>query len=63
MTHTAKPSESSDLPNASDEEYSLPRAEALCRNEAMRAAVAELQGLAGPLEQAGGAIRLDLTKG
>ena len=29
MTHTAKPSESSDLPNASDEEYSLPRAEAL----------------------------------
>ena len=39
----------------------LPRAEALCRNEAMRAAVAELQGLAGPLEQAGGAIRLDLT--
>ena len=39
----------------------LPRAEALCRNDAMRAAVAELQGLAGPLEQAGGAIRLDLT--
>ena len=39
----------------------LPRAEALCRNDAMQAAVAELQGLAGPLEQAGGAIRLDLT--
>ena len=39
----------------------LPCAEALCRNDAMRAAVAELQGLAGPLEQAGGAIRLDLT--
>ena len=39
----------------------LPRAGALCRNDAMRAAVAELQGLAGPLEQAGGAIRLDLT--
>ena len=39
----------------------LTRAEALCRNDAMRAAVAELQGLAGPLEQAGGAIRLDLT--
>ena len=39
----------------------LPRAEALCRNDAMRVAVAELQGLAGPLEQAGGAIRLDLT--
>ena len=39
----------------------LPRAAALCRNDAMRAAVAELQGLAGPLEQAGGAIRLDLT--
>ena len=36
-------------------------ADTLCRNEAMRAAVAELQGLAGPLEQAGGAIRLDLT--
>ena len=39
----------------------LPRVEALCRNDAMRAAVAELQGLAGPLEQAGGTIRLDLT--
>ena len=29
MTHTAKSAESSDLPNASDEEYSLPCAEAL----------------------------------
>ena len=39
----------------------LPRAEALCRNDAMRAAVAELQGLAGPLAKAGGSIRLDMT--
>ena len=32
----------------------LPRAEALCRNDAMRAAVAELEALAVPLEKAGG---------
>ena len=39
----------------------LPKAAALCRNEAMQAAVAELQGLAAPLETAGGVIRLDMT--
>ena len=39
----------------------LPRAEALCRNDAMRAAVAELEALAVPLEKAGGVIRLDMT--
>ena len=39
----------------------LPKAEALCQNDAMTAAVAELTALAAPLEQAGGAVRLDLT--
>lgn len=39
----------------------LPHAEALCKNEAMRTAVAELRGLEGVLATAGGSIRLDLT--
>lgn len=39
----------------------LPRAGALCRNDAMRTAVAELTALAAPLSGAGGSIRLDLT--
>ena len=39
----------------------LPRAEALCRNDAMRAAARELRALAGVLAGAGGAVRLDLT--
>ena len=39
----------------------LARAAALCRNDAMRAAVAELEALAVPLEKAGGVIRLDMT--
>ncbi|MGN0708425.1 MAG: ATP phosphoribosyltransferase [Faecalibacterium sp.] len=39
----------------------LERAAALCRNDAMAAAVAELQALAEPLAAAGGAVRLDLT--
>ena len=39
----------------------LAKAAALCRNDAMRAAVAELEALAVPLEKAGGAIRLDMT--
>lgn len=42
-------------------EETLARAEAFCRNDAMRAAAAELRLLAGPLAGAGGAIRLDLT--
>ena len=39
----------------------LAKAAALCRNNAMRAAVAELEALAVPLEKAGGVIRLDMT--
>ena len=39
----------------------LAKAAALCRNDAMRAAVAELEALAVPLEKAGGGIRLDMT--
>ena len=39
----------------------LAKAAALCRNDAMRAAVAELEALAVPLEKAGGVIRLDMT--
>ena len=39
----------------------LAKAAALCRNAAMRAAVAELEALAVPLEKAGGVIRLDMT--
>lgn len=39
----------------------LAKAAALCRNDAMRAAVAELKALAVPLEKAGGVIRLDMT--
>ena len=39
----------------------LAKAAALCRNDAMRAAVAELEALAVSLEKAGGAIRLDMT--
>ena len=39
----------------------LAKAAALCRNDAMRAAVAELEALAAPLEKAGGVIRLDMT--
>ncbi len=39
----------------------LPRAEALCRNDRMKNAAAELRALAGPLAAAGGCIRLDLT--
>ena len=39
----------------------LAKATALCRNDAMRAAVAELEALAVPLEKAGGVIRLDMT--
>ena len=39
----------------------LAKAAALCRNDTMRAAVAELEALAVPLEKAGGVIRLDMT--
>ena len=39
----------------------LPKAEALCRNDRMREAAAELRTLAAPLAQAGGTARLDLT--
>ena len=39
----------------------LAKAAALCRNDAMRAAVSELEALAVPLEKAGGVIRLDMT--
>ena len=39
----------------------LAKAAALCRDDAMRAAVAELEALAVPLEKAGGVIRLDMT--
>ena len=39
----------------------LAKAAALCRNDAMRAAVVELEALAVPLEKAGGIIRLDMT--
>ena len=39
----------------------IAKAAALCRNDAMRAAVAELEALAVPLEKAGGVIRLDMT--
>ena len=39
----------------------LAKAAALCRNDAMRAAAAELEALAVPLEKAGGVIRLDMT--
>ena len=39
----------------------LAKAAALCRNDAMREAVAELEALAVPLEKAGGVIRLDMT--
>ena len=39
----------------------LAKAAALCRNDAMRAAVAELEALAVPLEKAGGVVRLDMT--
>ena len=39
----------------------LAKAAALCRNDAMHAAVAELEALAVPLEKAGGVIRLDMT--
>ena len=39
----------------------LEKAAALCKNDAMRAAVAELEALAVPLEKAGGVIRLDMT--
>ena len=39
----------------------LAKAAALCKNDAMRAAVAELEALAVPLEKAGGVIRLDMT--
>ena len=39
----------------------LPRVEALCRNEAMTAAAAELRALEEPLRELGGVIRLDMT--
>ena len=39
----------------------LAKAAALCHNDAMHAAVAELEALAVPLEKAGGVIRLDMT--
>ena len=39
----------------------LAKAAALCRNDTMRAAVAELEALAVLLEKAGGVIRLDMT--
>ena len=39
----------------------LAKVAALCKNDAMRAAVAELEALAVPLEKAGGVIRLDMT--
>ena len=39
----------------------MEKAAALCKNDAMRAAVAELEALAVPLEKAGGVIRLDMT--
>ena len=39
----------------------LPRAAALCRNDAMRTAAAELNALAASLAKAGGSIRLDMT--
>lgn len=39
----------------------LEKAAALCKNDAMRAAVAELEALAVPLEKTGGVIRLDMT--
>ena len=39
----------------------MEKAVALCKNDAMRAAVAELEALAVPLEKAGGVIRLDMT--
>ena len=39
----------------------LPRVEALCRNEAMTAAAAELRALEQPLRELGGVIRLDMT--
>ena len=39
----------------------LPKAAALCQNNAMRTAVAELNALTGPLAKAGGSIRLDMT--
>ena len=39
----------------------MEKAAALCKNDAMRAAVAELKALAVPLEKAGGVIRLDMT--
>ena len=39
----------------------LPRAEELCKNSAMRAAVAELTALAAPLAKLGGTVRLDMT--
>ena len=39
----------------------LPRVEALCRNEAMTAAAAELRALEEPLRELGGIIRLDMT--
>ena len=39
----------------------MEKAAALCKNDAMCAAVAELEALAVPLEKAGGVIRLDMT--
>ena len=48
-----------DLPGAYSE--TMEKAAALCKNDAMRAAVAELEALAVPLEKAGGVIRLDMT--
>ena len=39
----------------------LAKAEALCKNDAMNAAVAELKALAGPLAWMEGTIRLDMT--
>ena len=39
----------------------LPRVEAACRNQRMRAAAAELNAIAAELNGAGGSIRLDMT--
>ena len=39
----------------------LPRVEAACRNQRMRAAAAELNAIAAALNGAGGSIRLDMT--
>ena len=42
-------------------EETLQRAETLCRNDAMRAAIAELRALGQPLADRNGTIRLDMT--